>query len=133
MKKLTLCLGLPLLIAGCATSDSRHTAEAEQVTLFEKDARDVVIHSGFGSSRIESWRVVDDSTMIIETFGHGEVVATFSMPCRGIRTADTLGFATMGPFDLDKTTKVILPDGRKCYFKELKPLVKLEDSEGDDN
>lgn len=132
MNKLALCL-LSLLVAGCGAHKSRVAAEAEQVTLFEKDANDVVIPSGFGSSRIQSWRVVDDSTMIIEAFGHGELVATFSMPCRGIRSADTLGFATIGPFELDRTTKVILPDGSRCYFKGLKPLVKLEESEGDDN
>ena len=132
MNKLALYVLLPLLVAGCGASKSQDGAEVEQVTLFEKDARNVVIPSGFGSSQIQSWRVVDDNTMIIETFGHGELVATFSMPCQGLRSADTLGFATMGPFDLDRSTKVILPDGRRCYFKELKPLVKLDEPLGDD-
>src|SRR5690606_19655341 len=77
--------------------------------------------------RVKNWRVVDDSTMVIDTVGHGELVATFMTPCRGIRYAEALGFATMGPFEIDKTTKVVLPDGRRCHFKELKPLLKLEE------
>jgi len=131
-RRLALLVFLPALAAGCGTGGPRDSGGIEQVTLFEKDAADVAIPSGFGSSRVKNWRVVDDSTMVIDTVGHGELVATFMTPCRGIRYAEALGFATMGPFEIDKTTKVVLPDGRRCHFKELKPLIKLEEpGEGD--
>lgn len=132
MNRVVIGLISAVLLTACGASKPVDTGEVEQITLFEKDAKDVVIPSGFGSSRIQSWRVVDDSTMIIKALGHGELVATFTMPCRGIRYADTLGFATMGPFELDRTTRVILPDGTRCHFRELKPLIKLEDSPADD-
>lgn len=122
-------LVLILLASGCATDPGAPVGE--QVTLFEKDAPDVVIPESFGSPRVRSWRVVDDRTLIIDATGHGELVAIFATPCPGIRFAETLGFATLGPFELDRSTQVILPDGTRCYFKELKPLVKLEEPSDD--
>lgn len=130
--QLSLLALLLAMISGCGTGTPRDPAEIEQVVLFEKDAADVAIPSGFGSSRVKNWRVVDDSTMVIDTVGHGELVATFMTPCRGIRYAEALGFATMGPFEIDRTTRVILPDGRRCHFKELKPLIKLDEPNSED-
>jgi len=126
---LFLSVSLALLVGGCASAPAKETAE--QVTLFEKDAPDVTIPESLGSPRVRSWRAVDDRTLIIEASGHGELVATFTTPCRGIRFAETLGFATLGPFELDRSTQVILPDGTRCHFKELKPLVKLEEPAGE--
>src|SRR5690606_19758072 len=99
---LFLSVSLALLVGGCASAPAKETAE--QVTLFEKDAPDVTIPESLGSPRVRSWRAVDDRTLIIEASGHGELVATFTTPCRGIRFAETLGFATLGPFELDKST-----------------------------
>ncbi len=127
VKKL-LPLLLPVALLGC-TGAGQAPVTGERITLFDRDAPDVVIHSGFGSPRVRSWRVVDNSTLVIQVTGSPDLVATFMSPCHGIRFAETLGFATMGPFELDRTTTVILPDGRRCPLKELKPLVELEDQE----
>jgi hypothetical protein len=37
----------------------------------------------------------------------------------------------MGPFQLDRSTKIILPDGRWCFFKELKPYTGEEQGNQD--
>ena len=68
--------------------------------------------------------------MIIETYTHGDFIAIFAQRCSGIRFAETIGFQTMGPFQLDRSTKIILPDGRRCFFKQLKPYTETEQSQG---
>ncbi len=126
--KLFIGMGLCLLVlAGCA-GQGRNGGDSEQVTLFKKGEESVIIHSTFGSSQVRGWRVIDDSTMLIETSSKGDLVATFRTPCRGLRFADAVGFRTMGPFELDRTTTVILPDGQRCYFQDLNPHIKLDNS-----
>jgi hypothetical protein len=116
-------------LSACTGQSPRQERESEQVTLFKTGDESVVIHSTFGSSDIKNWRAVDNNTLIIETYRHGRLVATFFSPCPGIRYAETIGFSTMGPFDLDRSTTVILPDGQRCHFKELKPYVELDQGE----
>lgn len=125
MKRFTACGLFVLVLAGCA-SQGRDGGNSEQVTLFKKGEESVIIHSTFGSSQVRGWRVIDDSTMLIETSSKGDLVATFQTPCPGLRFAEVVGFRTMGPFELDRTTTVILPDGRRCYFQELNPHIKLD-------
>jgi len=78
-----------------------------------------VLRAGPGSSDIRGWYAPDESTLIISTFSHGRFKATLAAPCPGIRHADSIGFSTMGPFELDSSTTVVLPDGRRCRFRDL--------------
>lgn len=112
-----------VLAAGCSTG-----AGDRQAGEIDWSDRDVVVHSSLGGSQIRSWRVVDSTTMIIDTYSHGELVATLMWPCPGLRFTEVVAFDTLGPFDLDRTSKVILPDGTVCQFKELKPFIQLEDN-----
>lgn len=114
-----------VLAAGCSSG-----AVNRQTEEIDWSDRDVVVHSSLGGSQIRSWRVVDATTMIIDTYTHGELVATLMWPCPELRFTEVVAFDTMGPFDLDRTSKVILPDGTVCQFKELKPFVKLDGSAG---
>ena len=123
---------LPVVLAACAQTDRPDEAADSRVTTFtrEGEGESVVIHSSIGgSSDIRNWRVIDSSTMIIETYRHGELIATFFSPCPGLRFAETLGFRTLGPFDLDRTTRVILPDGSSCQLRELRPYVRMEEAD----
>jgi len=131
--KLRFTLVAALLIGGCAASAPPGSGNEEQVTTFTREEKQdsVVIHSSMGSPDIKNWRVVDNKTLIIETYRHGELLATFGSPCSGIRSASSLGFSTLGPFELDRSTHVILPDGRRCFIKELTPYIKLEDKAAD--
>jgi hypothetical protein len=81
----------------------------------------------FGSSDIKDWYAPDSRTLIINTYGHGRFKATLTSGCAGIRSAETLGFTTMGPFELDSSTTVVLPDGARCGFSDL-IAVPLEES-----
>lgn len=72
-----------------------------------------------GSSDIKDWYAPDSKTLIINTYGHGRFKATLSGGCAGIRSAETLGFTTTGPYELDGSTTVVLPDGARCGFSDL--------------
>lgn len=78
-----------------------------------------VLRSGPGSSDIRDWYAPDESTLIISTFSHGRFKATLAGPCPGIRHAGAIGFSTLGPFELDSSTTVVLPDGTRCRFRDL--------------
>ncbi len=43
--------------------------------------------------------------------------------CHGILFTDSIGLATMGPFELDKSTTIVLPDGERCHIRELVPYA----------
>lgn len=122
-----------VLLAISAGGEALAAPDEEQVTVFQKDEKtdSVVVHSTMGSSAIKNWKVIDNRTLMIETYGHGDLIATFMQPCYGLRAVEFLGFSTFGPFELDKSTKVVLPDGRQCHFKELKRYVPKEDPEGE--
>jgi Family of unknown function (DUF6491) len=114
-------------IAGVISCSSQSPSK-EQIVEFRKEDNNgqVVIHSTFGSSDIKNWRVVDLSRMVIETYSHGDLLATFMQACSGLGFADSLAFSTMGPFQLDRSTSVILPDGRRCQIKSLEPYESPE-------
>jgi hypothetical protein len=73
----------------------------------------------FGSSDIKDWYAPDSQTLIINTYAHGRFKATLTGACTGIRSAETLGFTTSGPHELDRSTTVVLPDGARCGFSDL--------------
>lgn len=78
-----------------------------------------IVRETFGSSDIKDWYAPDDRTLVIGTYAHGKFRGTFANICTGIRYTDTLGFSTQGPFELDRSTMVVLPDGQRCFFKDL--------------
>jgi hypothetical protein len=119
-----------VLLPGCAASPEPSTDEFPTYSKLER-GDSVVIHSTFGRSDIKNWQAPNNSTLIIETYSHGDFIAKFMSPCVGIRTTETIGFDTMGPFDLDSSTKVLLPDGRWCHFGSLRPYEKPPRDTGD--
>lgn len=131
-------LGILLATTACGaapTTTSTATpstapTQQEQFSTLTREEKDgsVVIHSSIsGTSDIKNWRVLDNSHIVFETYQHGDLIATFMMPCHGIRFTDTIGISTLGPFELDKFARVSLPDGGWCQIKELKPFEKLEE------
>ena len=101
-------------------ADAKDTEEGtEEVTVVDKRYSDTSIPRSFGSSQIRNWYAPDNNSLIIEVQGKRKYKATFSMPCHGIRFTDSIGFRTTGPFELDRSTQVLLPDGERCYFKDL--------------
>lgn len=122
-----------MVLGACSSTQDVAQKEQEETTVFtrEMQGENVVVHSSLGFKTIKDWRVIDDRTLIIDTYREGELIARFFAPCPGVRFALTLGFKTMGPFDLDRTTRVVLPDGQVCTFKSLQRYIKPEGSSND--
>jgi len=129
-----LTLGSSSALGQSEAAEDQGDNTNEQVTEFTREQKgdQVTIHSSFGSSDIKNWRILDKYHMVIETYRHGDLLATFSHACSGARFADTLGFSTFGPFELDRSTKIILPDGRWCHFKSLVAYESEDKSEDND-
>ncbi len=91
----------------------------EEMLVIEKKPEAVSVPQSFGSSRIRNWYVIDNKTLIIEAVGQRKYKATLMNPCHGLRFTDSIGFSTGGPWELDKWTTIHLPDGQRCYIKDL--------------
>lgn len=89
--------------------------------------REARVPESFGSSDISDWYAPDNETIVINTHGHGRFKGRFMNRCQGIRFAETLGFSTMGPYELDSSTSIVLPDGRRCALRELVPYSDEEE------
>ena len=81
----------------------------------------------FGSSDIQGWHAPDNRTLVIRTYTHGNFKAMLLGPCTGIRFAETLGFSTPGPYELDSSTSLVLPDGSHCAFRTLERYTEEDE------
>ena len=129
--RVALSLALVWLLAVPAGADDGVEDQTRVQVAKEQRGDDVVVRARYGSSDIRDWRAVDNSTLIVDTYSRGELVATFTQPCLGIDSAETLGFTTMGPFELDQSTKVILPNGFRCQFESLRQRQSTDQEDGD--
>lgn len=116
------CLNLAFA-EGNDEKPSDNVEPEEEITVIDKRYKSPSVPRSFGSSMIRDWHAPDNKTLIIDVGARGKFKATFMSSCPGIRFTETIAFSTMGPFELDKSTKVILPDGRSCYFKTLELYV----------
>lgn len=119
-----MLLPLALLPALPAAADTgaEPPADVEQIEVPGTKPSRPSVPKTFGSSDIRDWYAPDNRTLIINTYAHGRFKATLAVPCTGLRSAESLGFSTMGPVELDRTTTVILPDGQRCRFNDLSVL-----------
>ena len=85
------------------------------------------ITATFGSSDISDWYAPDNETIVINTYSHGRFKGKFMNRCHGVRFAETLGFSTMGPYELDASTRIVLPDGSHCALRKLVPFSDEDD------
>ena len=127
-----LVLAVLLTAVSSAFADDKTTQDKgtpkEEVVVIGHD-KDVSVPSTFGSSTIDNWYVLDNRNIVIETTRR-KYKATFMSSCPGIRFTDTIGLSTMGPYQLDKTTTVLLPDGRRCHIKERVPYTAEMEKQG---
>lgn len=89
--------------------------------------REARVPETFGSSDIRDWYAPDDATIVISTYAHGRFKGTFMNHCQGVRFAEALGFSTMGPYELDSSTRIVLPDGTRCGLRDLVPYSDEEE------
>ena len=110
--------------AGSAAAQEEQAQPAdnqdEEITVVNKNGHGQAprVPQTFGSSPIQGWYTLDDKTLIINTT-RGDYKATFMNNCQGIQFAEQIGFDSSGGAALDKFTTVVLPDGQRCFFKEL--------------
>ena len=113
---LILLSGMHPALAENATGADNGAVE-EEVVVIEHN-KYVSVPRTFGSSTIDNWYVLDNKNIVIETTRE-KYKATFMSTCPGIRFTDSIGLSTMGPYELDRTTTVILPGGMRCHISEL--------------
>jgi hypothetical protein len=123
-----LCL-LPGAALALEELDSAPQA-ADEVGVVGHPGAQLNLPKTFGSSDIKDWYAPDSRTLIINTYAHGRFKATLTGSCTGISSAQTLGFTTMGPYELDRSTTVVLPDGVRCGFSDLSAMPAEEEKKG---
>lgn len=115
-----------LSLLSCKSSTDAESGSREQTVYFDKEQKNVSVPGTYGRSAVSNWQVIDDRTMLIETYTRDKYVATFATRCPWLRSAFRIGFVTRGPFALDRSTKVVFPEGHSCRFISLQPFVPLE-------
>jgi len=120
--RVVFALGLLCAVPAVALEDTEampDPATGDEVEVIGQPGTAPSLPKTFGSSDIKDWYAPDSQTLIINTYAHGRFKATLTGACAGIRSAETLGFTTSGPHELDGSTTVVLPDGVRCGFSDL--------------
>ncbi len=78
--------------------------------------------------RIDDWRAVSDTEIVITTNRGGRYRALLRAPCPGLRFTDRIAFVTRGEREIDRFAGIQLPDGTRCLFKSFGALPRPADS-----
>ena len=119
---LTLVMSVGSVIANEEGGEAVTPDEELEVT--GQQEKQISVPSTFGSPQVSSWRVIDNSNIVLELRPSEKYKATFVTPCRGIRFAETIALSTMGPYELDEHTTIFLPDGERCHISRLVPYTR---------
>jgi hypothetical protein len=131
MKKYILIFAIisSLIFFQTAIAKEKQERASEDAETTAKPVEKVRIPEVFGTRQIKDWNVIDNKTIIIDTYGYGKFKATFVQPCLGIRFTDTIGFLTQGPYALDDTTTIMVSNGETCRIMDLVPYKEEEKAE----
>lgn len=69
--------------------------------------------------RIDDWRALSDSEIIITANNGRRYRAVLMAPCLGLRYTDRIAFVTRGERRIDRFAGIQLPDGTRCLFKSF--------------
>jgi len=126
-----LALLMTFSLAAFAQSEKKPVVHPdENILVIAKKPKVVSIPRTYGSSSLEDWFVLDSRHLVIELTGKKKYKATLMNSCTGLRFTDSIGFSTMGPFELDKWTTIVLPGGERCFIKDLEPYGEEAAKEG---
>ena len=81
--------------------------------------------------RIDDWKAVSNSELIIITNDRKRYRAKLLSPCMGLRFTDQIAFVTRGARVIDQFAGIQLPDGSRCYFKTFEAISSPADSRRD--
>ena len=108
-------------LAGCATPRSPEDNPANIKT--------ETASAELRSDRVRNWTVVDDQTLIIESYDGVKYKAETMGACNGLSFATRLGFSSRGGFkQIDRFSSVLLPDGTKCSLAAFNKVLPPEKS-----
>lgn len=88
------------------------------------EARSMVASSRVAEGSFQSWRPVDDETLLLfsEDDVHGYRV-TFSPACPGLSGAKALSFVTVFDSGVANYDSILMDNGNRCYFNRVVPTV----------
>ena len=108
-------------LAGCATPRSPEDNPANLKT--------ETASAELRSDRVRNWTVIDDQTLIIESYDGAKYKAETMGACNGLSFANKLGFSSRGGFkQIDRFSSVLLPDGTKCSLAAFNKVIAPEKS-----
>jgi hypothetical protein len=88
------------------------------------DVRSKVSSSRVAEGSFQSWRPVDDETLLLfskdESSGYR---VTFSPACPGLSNVKALSFVTVFDKGVESYDSILLDDGTRCYFNRVVPTV----------
>jgi hypothetical protein len=88
------------------------------------EARSMVASRRVAEGTFQSWRPVDDATLLLfsEDQAHGYRV-TFAPACPGLSSAKALSFVTVFDSGVESYDSILLDNGTRCYFNRVVPTV----------
>ncbi|MDH4107905.1 MAG: hypothetical protein OEW35_06295 [Gammaproteobacteria bacterium] len=85
--------------------------------------RSAIVGRRVGEGTFESWRPIDDSTLLLfGEDGNGFRIA-FDPPCMGLTGATALSFVTARGASAEEYDSILLDDGTRCYFGAVVPSI----------
>jgi hypothetical protein len=88
------------------------------------EARSVAASRQVTAGSFQSWRPVDDETLLLfsgdEASGYR---VTFAPACPGLSAAKALSFVTNFDKGVESYNSILLDDGTRCYFNRVVPTV----------
>jgi hypothetical protein len=112
-----------LAVAGCTANDSRHADARYEQAKVETLSGDADLMS----YRVKDFSAPNDHTLIIEGADGTHYRAETLGPCFGLGTAARLSFENRGGFQqIDRFSRVVLPDGTRCSFQNFSKIVSPE-------
>jgi len=81
------------------------------------------------SDPIRNWTVLDDQTLVIESYDGTRFKAETMGACNGLSFATRLGFSNRGGFKtVDRFSAIQLPDGTRCPLATFNKVITPEKS-----
>ena len=71
--------------------------------------------------RIDDWRAISASELVITANNGRRYRAQLASPCPGLRFTDRIAFVTRGERRIDRFAGIQLPDGTRCMFRKFAP------------
>ena len=127
MKLIVVSLLLSLSVCGCSNQPVQSSDEKIANALADMQLQKSSPNERIRNYQVNSWRYVDQYSLIIEAGFKQNYLVTLSMPCPGLMGAMSIGFtSSAGSFDKFEDIIVKAPVGRRADRCPVADIVKLE-------